>query len=237
MLANVKTHFLLFIHNSWVDQCQIPVPGKFYHNGYGKYPVADLHIFGQRVPIAKPIFTHINILQQKIKLGHRFKQAFPGYYTPSIQPNSFLVLPTILPPNTSVLPSSSYYWQLFPLTSFMNSMGPVLGFLGKGLTYREVIKHSSLQPIPPLCLAGSSSRSPHPLTCSHNITVTKTICANKPALLQCHNTTSSLFKPPFQGYSTSVIIVPQVYLYDPEEFTLQLGREKKSLHPFTSQIS
>jgi hypothetical protein len=37
--------------------------GKFYTNGYAKYPVAAQHISHELVPASKSIFTHADIIQ------------------------------------------------------------------------------------------------------------------------------------------------------------------------------
>lgn len=54
------------------------------------------------------------------------------------------------------------------------------------------------------------------------------------------NTTCSCIKPPFQGFCTPVIIVPQVFLHEPEELPLYLDGVKKerfSSHLFSLWIS
>jgi hypothetical protein len=74
----------------------------------------------------------------------------------------------------------------------------------------------------PLCLVGPSSK-PH-LTCVHDITIIKLVCFNTPALHWYKGTIGTCINPPlpFQGFCTSVIIVPKIYLYKPEELTLQI---------------
>lgn len=56
--------------------------------------------------------------------------------------------------------------------------------------------------------------------------VTKPIRVNLSALLWCNNIVSSCLyphSPQLQGFYTPVMIVYQVYLYEPKELTLQLG--------------
>ena len=77
---------------------------------------------------------------------------------------------------------------------------------------------------PPLCLVGPSSK-PH-FTCAYGITITKSVCVNPPALLWCKGTTGACINPPFHGSCTPVIVVPQVYLYKPEELTLQMRESR-----------
>ena len=78
----------------------------------------------------------------------------------------------------------------------------------------------------PPCLEENSSK-PH-LTCAYDITITKSVCVNPPALLWCKGTTGACIDSPLQGPCTPIIIVPHVYLCKPEELALQMeGSQKK----------
>lgn len=63
VLTNLKTHSQLSISDPWKEHWQIRVMGKFYTNGYAKYPVAAQHISHELVPASKSIFTHADIIQ------------------------------------------------------------------------------------------------------------------------------------------------------------------------------
>lgn len=52
-----------------------------------------------------------------------------------------------------------------------------------------------------------------------------------PAFLWC-NITSPCINPPFQGFCSPIKIVPQSYLYEPEELILQLGGDWKRREVF-----
>ena len=59
-----KTHFQLSISHLWDEWCRTGVMGKLYHNGYAKYPIANLHVSRELPPpTSKSIFMHVNILQ------------------------------------------------------------------------------------------------------------------------------------------------------------------------------
>ncbi|XP_028639076.1 ERV-BabFcenv provirus ancestral Env polyprotein-like [Grammomys surdaster] len=83
---------------------------------------------------------------------------------------------------------------------------------------------------PPLCLVGLSSK-PH-LACAHDITITKSVCVNTPALLWCKGTISACINHDFQGSSAQVIVIPQAYLYEPEGLALQMGGSRKKKEIF-----
>lgn len=65
MFTKLKTHFQLSVINPWDEWWGMDAVGKFYPNGYAKYPIANLHIFCQFVPGFKSVFTHIDILQEE----------------------------------------------------------------------------------------------------------------------------------------------------------------------------
>lgn len=224
MFTNLKTHFQLSISDPWNERWRIGVMGKLYPNGYARYPVADLHISRELVPAPKSAFTHANIIQQENQSQEELQATLS--WLQYIQYAADL-LPLTTHPNSSqcffCASLSRPLLTAVPINfSFYDLHGP--------LPVRKTQDIPLFNLTPPLCLVGPSSK-PH-LSCAHDITITKSICVSPPALLWCKDTTGACINPHFQGSCAPVIVVPQVYLYEPEELALQMGGSRKKREIF-----
>lgn len=212
MLSNRGTHFLLSIWDPWDEQWRLGIDGSIYTDPYVKYPIAGLHISRRLVPVCMPVTNRPgnNLQQTQVELQTSFS------WLQYIQHTADLLFPT----------TNQNGNQCFFCTSLSQLHQPQ-GFLPTGKLQNIPLFNLSLS----VCLIGPSSKS-HP-SCSRNITITKPVCIKHPALLWCsNNITSSCIRPPLQGFCTPVLIVPQVYLYDPKELTSQLGSDQKKRELF-----
>ncbi|XP_021486814.1 ERV-BabFcenv provirus ancestral Env polyprotein-like [Meriones unguiculatus] len=225
MLANLNTHFQLSIGDPWHERWQTGVVGKLYPNSHAKAPVADLRVSRLLVPVSEPVTDQrVKDLQQKTHTRKQdqaavswlqYIQYTAGLLSLTTHRNAsecFLCASLSQPPLTAIPVNISIHEPLGPSPPGKLENVPLFD-----LSF-------------PLCLVSPSSRS-HP-SCSRDVTITGPVCVRPPALLWCNNVTSACINPPFPGFCTPVIVVPRVYLYEPQELPLQLGGDGKTREGF-----